>query len=181
MTDAELSKKLGSYQKQARIWILVGLAGAIGGTVSYFAVQNTALKAVLTAVLFFGGVGCAVFLGGGAQKKIKQLMQSEMGDFFKAEFTKAFGEEAHNAKMNIDEKLMKKLSLFEGQWEECETESFHEGEYRKVRFSAANLRLKHKRVELSTVLKSPLFAVTASKSLAMRQHCFVFFLVPTKI
>ena len=41
--------------------------------------------------------------------------------------------------------------------------------------------LKHKRVELSTVLKSPLFAVTASKSLAMRQHCFVFFLVPTKI
>ena len=31
MTDAELSKKLGSYQKQARIWILVGLAGAIGG------------------------------------------------------------------------------------------------------------------------------------------------------
>ena len=90
MTDAELSKKLGNYQKQARIWILVGLAGAIGGTVSYFAVQNTALKAVLTAVLFFGGVGCAVFLGGGAQKKIKQLMQSEMGDFFKAEFTKSF-------------------------------------------------------------------------------------------
>ena len=90
MTDAELSKKLGNYQKQARIWILVGLAGAIGGTVSYFAVQNTALKAVLTAVLFFGGVGCAVFLGGGAQKKIKQLMQSEMGDFFKAEFTKPF-------------------------------------------------------------------------------------------
>ena len=81
MTDAELSKKLGNYQKQARIWILVGLAGAIGGTVSYFAVQNTALKAVLTAVLFFGG---------GAQKKIKQLMQSEMGDFFKAEFTKPF-------------------------------------------------------------------------------------------
>ena len=90
MTDAELSKKLGNYQKQARIWILVGLAGAIGGTVSYFAVQNTALKAVLTTVLFFGGVGCAVFLGGGAQKKIKQLMQSEMGDFFKAEFTKPF-------------------------------------------------------------------------------------------
>ncbi len=89
MTDAELSKKLGNYQKQARIWILVGLAGAIGGTVSYFAVQNTALKAVLTAVLFFGGVGCAVFLGGGAQKKIKQLMQSEMGDFFQSRIYKA--------------------------------------------------------------------------------------------
>ena len=89
MTDAELSKKLGNYQKQARIWILVGLAGAIGGTGSYFAGQNTALKAVLTAVLFFGGVGCAVFLGGGAQKKIKQLMQSEMGDFFQSRIYKA--------------------------------------------------------------------------------------------
>ena len=41
--------------------------------------------------------------------------------------------------------------------------------------------LRHKRVEPGTVLKRPLFAVTASKSLAMRQHCFVFFLVPTKI
>ena len=43
------------------------------------------------------------------------------------------------------------------------------------------LDLKHKRVEPGTVLKSPLFAVTASKSLARRKHCFVFFLVPTKI
>ena len=41
--------------------------------------------------------------------------------------------------------------------------------------------VKAERVEPSTVLKRPLFAVTASKSLAMRQHCFVFFLVPTKI
>ena len=41
--------------------------------------------------------------------------------------------------------------------------------------------LRHKRVESGTVLKRPLFAVTASKSLAMRQHRFVFFLVPTKI
>ncbi len=32
---------------------------------------------------------------------------------------------------------------------------------------------KHKRVEPGTVLKCPLFAVTASKSLARRQHCFV--------
>ncbi len=69
MTDAELSKKLGNYQKQARIWILVGLAGAIGGTVSYFAVQNTALKAVLTAVLFFGGVGWPYFWAAARKKR----------------------------------------------------------------------------------------------------------------
>ena len=43
------------------------------------------------------------------------------------------------------------------------------------------LKYKHKRAEPGTVLKSPLFAVTASKSLARRQHSVVFFLVPTKI
>lgn len=61
LSDAELSKKLGHYQKMSRIWILVGLFGALSGTVSYFAVQDTALKAILTGVLFFGGICCAVF------------------------------------------------------------------------------------------------------------------------
>ena len=61
LSDAELSKKLGHYQKMSRVWILVGLFGALSGTVSYFAVQDTALKAILTGVLFFGGVCCAVF------------------------------------------------------------------------------------------------------------------------
>ena len=56
LSDAELSKKLGHYQKMSRVWILVGLFGALSGTVSYFAVQDTALKAILTGVLFFGGV-----------------------------------------------------------------------------------------------------------------------------
>ena len=37
LSDAELSKKLGHYQKMSRIWILVGLFGALSGTVSYFA------------------------------------------------------------------------------------------------------------------------------------------------
>ena len=69
LSDAELSKKLGHYQKMSRVWILVGLFGALSGTVSYFAVQDTALKAILTGVLFFGGVCCAVFLGGSAQKE----------------------------------------------------------------------------------------------------------------
>ena len=42
LSDAELSKKLGHYQKMSRVWILVGLFGALSGTVSYFAVQDTA-------------------------------------------------------------------------------------------------------------------------------------------
>ena len=31
LSDAELSKKLGHYQKMSRIWILVGLFGALSG------------------------------------------------------------------------------------------------------------------------------------------------------
>ena len=91
LSDAELSKKLGHYQKMSRIWILVGLFGALSGAVSYFAVQDTALKAILTGVLFFGGVCCAVFLGGSAQKKLQALIQEQFGNFFRAEWEKAFG------------------------------------------------------------------------------------------
>lgn len=40
LSDAELSKKLGHYQKMSRIWILVGLFGALSGTVSYFACRT---------------------------------------------------------------------------------------------------------------------------------------------
>lgn len=82
LSDAELSKKLGHYQKMSRIWILVGLFGALSGTVSYFAVQDTALKAILTGVLFFGGICCAVFLGGSAQKKLQALIQGAVWRLF---------------------------------------------------------------------------------------------------
>ena len=56
MSEAELSKKLGQYQKQARIWTIIGLVGVLGGVISFFAVDDMALKSILTAVLFFGGV-----------------------------------------------------------------------------------------------------------------------------
>lgn len=69
LSDAELSKKLGHYQKMSRVWILVGLFGALSGTVSYFAVQDTALKAILTGVLFFGGVCSARSFWAAARKR----------------------------------------------------------------------------------------------------------------
>ena len=34
MSEAELSKKLGQYQKQARIWTIIGLVGVLGGVLS---------------------------------------------------------------------------------------------------------------------------------------------------
>ena len=101
LSDAELSKKLGHYQKMSRVWILVGLFGVLSGTVSYFAVQDTAFKAILTGVLFFGGVCCAVFLGGSAQKKLQALIQEQFGDFFRAEWEKAFGPDMHTPEMCV--------------------------------------------------------------------------------
>ena len=78
MTDAELSKKLGHYQAMSVIWFWLGVVGAVSGTIFYFVLQNKALKSILMAVLFFGGVFCASFFGGGAQKKLKALMQDDM-------------------------------------------------------------------------------------------------------
>ena len=83
MTDAELSKRLGGLQRRSAAWLLVGLAGAVSGTVCFFTVQAALLRAILVTVLFFGGVCCAVVFGGGAQKKLKALMHEQLGDFFR--------------------------------------------------------------------------------------------------
>ena len=64
--DAELSRQLGRYQKQARTWLCVGLVGVLGGLIAYFAVQDTALKVILVTVLFGGGICCAIFVSGDA-------------------------------------------------------------------------------------------------------------------
>ena len=105
--------------------------------------QDTARKAILTGVLFFGGVCCAVFLGGSAQKKLQALIQEQFGDFFRAEWEKAFGPDMHTPEMCVDEPFLRTFHLLDGQWEECTVENFHEGDYRGVHFSAANVRLDH--------------------------------------
>ena len=143
MTDAELSKKLGHYQAMSVIWFWVGVVGAVSGVIFYFVLQNKALKSLLVAVLFFGGIFCASFFSGGAQKKLKALMHEQMGDFFRSEWEKTFGPDIHTPEKRIDEPFMKALHLLDGEWETCSVENFHEGEYGGVRFSAANVRLDH--------------------------------------
>lgn len=134
MTDAELSKRLGGLQRRSAAWLLVGLAGAVSGTVCFFTVQAALLRAILVTVLFFGGVCCAVVFGGGAQKKLKALMHEQLGDFFRSEWEKTFGPDIHTPEMRIDEPFMKALHLLDGEWETCSVENFHEGEYGGVRF-----------------------------------------------
>ena len=57
MTDAELSKRLGGLQRRSAAWLLVGLAGAMSGTVCFFTVQAALLRAILVTVLFPLGMG----------------------------------------------------------------------------------------------------------------------------
>ena len=143
MSDANLSQRLGQYQRQARTWLRVGLLGMAGGLIAAVAVQNTVLKAVLVAVLFGGGLCCVLFLSSGAQKKLEVLMREQLGDFFRAELERSFGPALHTQKMQIDRPLLNKLCPPDGRWEACETEDFREGRYRGIHFAAANVRLYH--------------------------------------
>ena len=68
ITDAKLSKKLGHYQAMSVIWFWVGVVGAVSGAIFYFVLQNKALKSLLVAVLFFGGIFCASFSAVGHRK-----------------------------------------------------------------------------------------------------------------
>lgn len=66
-----------------------------------------------------------------------------MGDFFRAEWEKAFGPDIHTQEMRIDEPFMRAHHLLDGKWEECTVENFHEGDHGGIHFSAANVQLDH--------------------------------------
>lgn len=139
MSDEVLSKQLGRCQDTVSFWILASIVGAVVGTVLLFAMESK-LPATAVYLVCFGG---AFIFGGGAQKKQKQLMQEQLGDFFAAEQEQAFGPELHTEVMRIDEAFLREAELSDVQWEKCSVESFREGLYRGIRFSAANTILYH--------------------------------------
>lgn len=143
LSDAELSERLGQYQRQASMWQNIGLLGIAGGLIAAIAVQEAVIKTILVAVLFGGGLCCVLFLSSGAQKKRNALLREQLGGFFCAELEKAFGPDPHTPEMRIDRSLLEALHLLDGQWEECAVENYHEGNYRGLPFSAANVRLDH--------------------------------------
>ena len=138
MTDAELSKKLGSYQRTESISILLGVILVITACISMFIQRDP----FFVCALAFPGVALFLLVAKPAQTKKKALMQQQLGDFFRTELAKAFGPEPEPATLPIDWAYLAAAKLSAVPFTECTLTDFHEGEYKGLRFSAANVELR---------------------------------------
>ena len=138
MTDAELSKKLGSYQRTESIGMLLGVILVITACISMFIQHDP----ILVCALAFPGVALFLLVAKPAQTKKKALMQQQLGSFFRTELTKAFGPEPEPATLPIDWAYLAATKLSAVPFTECTLTDFHEGEHKGLRFSAANVELR---------------------------------------
>ena len=138
LTDAQLSKRLGSYQKTESIGILLGVILVIAACVSMF-IQRDPL---LVCALAFPGVALFLLVAKPAQTKKKALLQQQMGGYFRAELTRVFGIEPATPSLPIDWAYLEAAKLTAVPWTECSINAFHEGECAGLRFSAANVELR---------------------------------------
>ena len=137
MTDAELSKKLGGYQRTESISISLGVILVVTACISMFIQHDP----ILVCALAFPGVALFLLVAKPAQTKKKALMQ-QLGSFFRTELAKAFGPEPEPATLPIDWAYLKATKLSAVPFTECTVTDFHEGEYKGLRFSAANVELR---------------------------------------
>ena len=138
LTDAQLSKKLGSCQKAESIGMLLGILCVVSGCILMFVKRDI----ILTCVLVFVGVALFLLVAKPAQTKKKALLQQQLGGYFRAELTKAFGPEPEPATLPIDWAYLKAAKLSAVDFTECTVTDFHEGECAGLRFSAANVELR---------------------------------------
>ena len=138
LTDAQLSKKLGSYQRTESISISLGVILVITACISMFIQRDP----FFVCALAFPGVALFLLVAKPAQTKKKALMQQQLGGFFRTELTKAFGPEPEPATLPIDWAYLESAKLTAVPWTECSIYAFHEGECAGLRFSAANVELR---------------------------------------
>ena len=138
LTDAQLSKKLGGYQRTESIGMLLGILCVVSGCILMFVKRDI----ILICVLVFVGVALFLLVAKPAQTKKKALMQQQLGGFFRTELTKAFGPEPEPATLPIDWAYLKAAKLSTVSFTECTVTDFHEGEHKGLRFSAANVELR---------------------------------------
>ena len=138
LTDAQLSKKLGGYQRTESIGMLLGILCVVSGCILMFVKRDI----ILICVLVFVGVALFLLVAKPAQTKKKALLQQQLGGFFRTELTKAFGPEPEPATLPIDWAYLKAAKLSAVDFTECTVTDFHEGEHKGLRFSAANVELR---------------------------------------
>ena len=142
LTDAQLSKKLGSCQKAESIGMLLGILCVVSGCILMFVKRDI----ILICVLVFVGVALFLLVAKPAQTKKKALLQQQLGSYFRAELTRMFGVEPAAPALPIDRAYLKAAKLSAVDFTECTVTDFHEGECAGLRFSAANVEL-HRTVE----------------------------------
>ena len=138
LTDAQLSKKLGSCQKAESIGMLLGILCVVSGCILMFVKRDI----ILICVLVFVGVALFLLVAKPAQTKKKALLQQQMGGYFRAELTRVFGIEPATPSLPIDWAYLKAAKLSAVDFTECTVTDFHEGEHKGLRFSAANVELR---------------------------------------
>ena len=138
LTDAELSKKLGGYQRTESIGMLLGILCVVSGCILMFVKRDI----ILICVLVFVGVALFLLVAKPAQTKKKALMQQQLGGYFRAELTRMFGVEPAAPALPIDRAYLESAKLTAVPWTECSIYAFHEGECAGLRFSAANVELR---------------------------------------
>ena len=137
LTDAQLSKKLGSCQKAESIGMLLGILCVVSGCILMFVKRDI----ILICVLVFVGVALFLLVTKPAQTKKKALLQ-QLGGYFRAELTRMFGVEPAAPALPIDRAYLKAAKLSAVDFTECTVTDFHEGECAGLRFSAANVELR---------------------------------------
>lgn len=138
LTDAQLSKKLGSCQKAESIGMLLGILCVVSGCILMFVKRDI----ILICVLVFVGVALFLLVAKPAQTKKKALLQQQLGGYFRAELTRVFGIEPATPSLPIDWAYLEAAKLTAVPWTECSINAFHEGECAGLRFSAANVELR---------------------------------------
>ena len=138
LTDAQLSKKLGSCQKAESIGMLLGILCVVSGCILMFVKRDI----ILICVLVFVGVALFLLVAKPAQTKKKALLQQQLGGYFRAELTRMFGVEPAAPALPIDRAYLESAKLSAVPWTECSIYAFHEGECAGLRFSAANVELR---------------------------------------
>ena len=138
LTDAQLSKKLGSCQKAESIGMLLGILCVVSGCILMFVKRDI----ILICVLVFVGVALFLLVAKPAQTKKKALLQQQLGGYFRAELTRVFGIEPATPSLPIDWAYLESAKLSAVDFTECTVTDFHEGEHKGLRFSAANVELR---------------------------------------